>query len=642
MRESIDPRAASNTVGLMPHWLRTLIAAFGGLSLLLYAFTRWTDRKPSVLVRSTVQNLGRLGRRRPIIAWLVIWAVAAVPMLYLTYLVLHYGVNVPTLDDWEMAPLIVKAKKGTLVFADVFSQQQEGRTVLPKLIFIFSALGGQWDVRRLMILSVLCCWLITGGIFLLLRRTSRLPLPAVALCLWLSVLAVFTPAQFELWLFASGLPSFLPALFIVSALVVLESNVSPGWKFGLCVLLSFSSSFTLPHGLLAWILTFPVWLVTERIRRWPLWLLAWIAVAAGCLVIYFWGYAKPDYLPHFAPPIPQLEYLRFILIFLGGGLAYSCKTQPVIAAMSFGCVQAFLLAIVTAYTIVHIRDRAFVRRSAPWFALAAYSLGSACLAALGRIEYGAPYALASRYVTFSLYLTVALIALYALMFVEVCRSSTTRSVIASLVTLAICVSYLFAYKVASANTLYFLRGYSAKDRLAHGAIVFSQVIDTSEVISKIIYPPDASRVVRDAANLDTLGLLRPPLLRNVDVQSLSHADADGKTVDGKCESVTLSQDGRIHAAGWAALVTKRRQADCVALAYEAEGGEPVLFAMSQTIEARPDLARRLRSEDVLWSGWTATYPRDAVPRGAKVLFWAVDADGPMLYRLPDNSAVQSD
>src|SRR5437763_7414561 len=110
-----------------------------------------------------------------------------------------------------MAPLIVNAHTGHLKWADIFAQQQEGRTVLPKLIFILSAADGHWDVRDQMMLSVVCCWLTAAGIFILLLR-SGLRVGAVAICFWLAVLAIFSLAQFELWIFASGFPSFFPAL----------------------------------------------------------------------------------------------------------------------------------------------------------------------------------------------------------------------------------------------------------------------------------------------------------------------------------------------------------------------------------------------------------------------------------------------
>lgn len=105
-----------------------------------------------------------------------------------------------------MAPLIVEAHTGHFNWAHVFEQQQEARTVLPKLIFILSAASGHWDVRDQMMLSVVCCWLTAAGIFILLRRSSLGP-GAIAICFWLAVLTIFTLATLAAGPSIPSLPS---------------------------------------------------------------------------------------------------------------------------------------------------------------------------------------------------------------------------------------------------------------------------------------------------------------------------------------------------------------------------------------------------------------------------------------------------
>src|SRR5437016_24700 len=160
-------------------------------------------RRIWVRVEATGRSFLEQPAQRQRTLWILFWLAALAHMVHVTYLVRHYGVEVPTLDDWEMAPLIVKAHTGQLRFADIFEQQEEARTVLPKLIFVLSAARGHWDVRDQMMLSVICCWLTAAGIFILLLR-SGLRVGAVAICFWLAVLAILSLAQFELWIFASG------------------------------------------------------------------------------------------------------------------------------------------------------------------------------------------------------------------------------------------------------------------------------------------------------------------------------------------------------------------------------------------------------------------------------------------------------
>jgi hypothetical protein len=618
----------------MAYGLRTSILLLLGASILGWALPRRILRNLVQTLQTVSGLITSAAVRRPLIVVLLIWIVALVPMVHLTVLVRHYGVNVPTFDDWAMAPLIVKAHTGQLNFADIFQQQQEARTVLPNLLFILSA-QSEWNVRDQMLLSVVSCWLTAGGLFVLVRR-SALNLAAVAICFWLMVLALFSPAPFELWIFASGFPSFLPGLFLVIALVAIGGRGSTLGKFLICASLAVASTFTLPNGLLAWGLTFPALLVAERLPRWRRWLGLWLVVTAICATIYFWGYQKPQYLPELAPSVPPLEYLAFFLQFLGGSLAYALNHRPAIAATIFGALQVVLLFLALFYAARRFNDRGFVIKVVPWLALALFSCGSAALAALGRVGYGASYALASRYVPFSLELTLAVIALVALVLADLLKEHASgRARRWGLAGAAVLVAiYLVPYKVAAGNTLFFLRAYSANDRLAHGAVFFSGVVDTRELIRKRVFPPSPDHVVQNAAALDDLKLLRPPLAHSGRLSALPHEDADGNSVAGLCEAV-VAEGVSYRASGWALLKAKGRPADCVVISYELPGAEPILCAISDSVELRWDIARPSWPNDLLWAGWIATVPRNAVPSGARFRFWAVDTDEPRLYRLDE-------
>ncbi|MDP9097931.1 MAG: hypothetical protein M3N48_02930 [Verrucomicrobiota bacterium] len=85
--------------------------------------------------------------------------------------------------------------------------------------------------------------------------------------------------------------------------------------------------------------------------------------------------------------------------------------------------------------------------------------------------------------------------------------------------------------------------------------------------------------------------------------------------------------------GWAAVIGRRRPADAVLLAYADARGEWTAFALSGAVIDRPDVAKSLRSSEQLRSGWGAVFPRSAVPPGAEISAWAVDAKDAKLYRL---------
>jgi hypothetical protein len=622
----------------MTQALRISLVAFllGGAGAWLSP--RWVWPAASSKISGWSRWLNRETARSRITACVLIWLVALVPMLHLTYLVRHYAVEVPTLDDWEMAPLIVDAQTGQLKWATIFAQQQEARTVLPKLIFILFAADGHWDVRDQMMLSVACCWLTAAGIFVLLRRSGVRP-TAMAIPFWLAALTIFTPAKFEIWIFASGFPSFFPALFLVTALVIAGTDrLRSGTKFILCVVLATASSFTLANGLLAWGLTFPAVLLMQRPRRWQWWLAGWLAVTGLCASLYFWGYQKPADLTAFAPAVSWLAYASFILEFLGGALAYAMKQSPSLAAAIFGGVQMLLFVSAVIYFCRRIKNRALFARAVPWVALGFHSIGSAVLAALGRVGYGAPYALASRYVTFSIYLAIAVVGLVTMMAQDKLAplgSGRFRGWVYSLCFVSVA-AYLVPYQVCAGNSRFFMRALSAKDRLARAAVLFCHALDTREVITQTAYPNDARPVTEGAEALDRLNLLRPPLLRTNRLEAIPHETADGRHASGTCETIGPFEGETFRASGWAVLDAKGRPADCVAVAYQAPpDNEWTLCAISNSFAMRPEIVKRFRSMELLWSGWSATIPRSAFPAGAKLSFWAVDADAPRLYRLED-------
>lgn len=611
----------------MAYGLRASLFVILSTAVLGWALPRHIMQR---ILRIFVQVSATL-RERPWIPVSLIWVGALIPMIFLGQIVWRYAVNVPTMDDWAMAPLIVKARLGQLTFTDLFQQQQEARTVLPNLIFILSA-RTEWNVRDQIMISVVSSGLTALALFFLLRR-SKLTFTALAVAFWLIVLTLFSPAAFELWLFASGFPSFLPLLFVVAGLVVIGSGLATTWKFLICTLLATASSFTLAHGLLAWPLTFPMLLLARRVPHWRSWAAAWLVTTAACALAYFWDYRKPPYLPAMVPAVPIIEYLRFVLEFLGGGLAYSLKRDPQTAATIFGAFQLVLLFGVAVY-VIRRRDRDFTAAILPWFAIALHSIGAAFLACAGRIGFGSSYALASRYVPFSVGLTIAVVAMIALIVSDGARHGWLKQhrVWATAATALLLLVYLVPFKVAARNDYFFLRAYAAKYRLAKAAFLFSRIMDTTAVIRKTAFPPAPEYALSHAAALDDLHLLRPPLIRSNRLADLPYEIADGVKADGVCEHLVEEGDS-YGASGWAAFKEKGMPANCVIAVYELPGSDPILLAISDSFNMRWDIAAPTWPNQYLWSGWSMSFPRSLMPAGATLSFWAVDADQPRLYRL---------
>lgn len=559
--------------------------------------------------------------------------VVAVLVVGIIFLILRYAVAIPMLDDWEMAAIVTKAHTGGLTFTDLFEQQQEARPVLPKLIFIALSFGKYWDSRAEMMLSVLICCLTALGIYRLLAQ-SGLSGPARVIAFLLGALLVFSPAQHEIWLLASGFPSFLPALCIVWGVLAATSSRSVVAKFWICVGLALGASFTLANGLLVWGLTFPLFFVAEPERpRWR-WLGYWIVTMAACVAFYFWHFHPRADLPAFAPRRTISEYWQYVAGFVGSGLARSGNDHPQGFSIAIGTVLLFGYGCAAAHLIWRRRDSAWVARVLPWIALGGYSVGSGCLAAMGRIQWGVAQALESRYLAFSIYLAVAVIALTAIYWMEDWKRAAPRSrrLAGFTVVTFLAVAYLSLELLCGLNSIAFFRLRSAAARLSQSAVLFATVLDTSETIKAVNYPrPNWVRANAEA--LDRLHLLRTPLVRTREIAKLRHTEADNQAAAGWCDGLTTGSDDQRTAWGWASFPTRNRPADAVVLAFANEQGDWIAFAHSDAVLDRPDVVRTLRSAEQMWSGWRVVFRGDALPKGAEISAWAVDSKEAKLYRL---------
>ena len=559
---------------------------------------------------------------------------SALPVGLIIFLVLRYAVAIPMLDDWEMVPFVTKAHSGGLTLTDLFAQQQEARTFFPKLIFIALSFGAKyWDGRVEMMLSILLCCLTALGLYRLLAKTG-LSTGGTSIAFLFIILLLFSPTQHEVWLLASGFPSFVPALCVVWGLCVVRSRLSTTTKFGLCAALAFFASFTLSNGLLVWGATFPVLLATQEEPRWKRWLGLWLLAAAACAAIYFWNFRAPADLPPFAPRKSILDYWRYVAAFLGSGLGRSGNDNPLGVSVAVGTALLLGYAVLLVHYIIRCRDRGYCGRLAPWIALGAYSIGSGCLAALGRIDWGVGQALESRYVPFSLFLAAALVVITAMFAVEFRKREQSAkrrlAVFAAVVFLG--ASYLVLVVFCAVSSLPYFRLRSAAARLGQGGVMFSQVLDTSRAITAGNYPRPFF-VRQNAEALDWLRLLRTPLVRTREISKMRHANAGEGMAEGWLDGLTTGEDGTQTVWGWAVLIARNRPADAVVLAYSDERGDWIAFAISDTVMDRPDVVRVLRNGEQLWSGWRAAFAREAVPAGAEISAWAVDAKDAKLYRL---------
>jgi hypothetical protein len=186
--------------------------------------------------------------------------------------------------------------------------------------------------------------------------------------------------------------------------------------------------------------------------------------------------------------------------------------------------------------------------------------------------------------------------------------------------------------LCAADSIASFRIRSAAARLGESALLFAPALDTSGIIKSVNYP-EPSWARQNSEALSRLHLLRTPLVRTREIAKLRHTEVDDRVAAGWCDGVTAGNDDRRTAWGWASFPAKNRPADAVVLAFANAQGDWVAFAHSDAVLERPDIVRALGSAEQLWSGWRVVFPGNALPKGAEISAWAVDAKDAKLYRL---------
>ena len=199
---------------------------------------------------------------------------------------------------------------------------------------------------------------------------------------------LFSAIQYKNWLWATQIIQFLPPLCLVLCLRLRATGRATWLKVGGCALLSAVATFTAPNGMLCWVLAFPLfpqvfteWRTRARRRSTIIaWTACYSAVAACCIVFYFWDYQQPPNHPPLDLVLrdPALGLWSF-LVWIGSpivtglyGRWLGADNADVAAIAGAALMSLFCLA--TASLLAGVETRL----SSPWSRLA--GLGCAWLA----------------------------------------------------------------------------------------------------------------------------------------------------------------------------------------------------------------------------------------------------------------------
>ena len=555
--------------------------------------------------------------RASVVALALLWLLAIAPAVVPLYVVIHDGVDLLFLDQWdhEILDVSLAARHGH-VSPYLFQQHNEHRVFVPKLLYMGIdplshgnakvQMGAEWVVV-----------LATSFVVLALLRRATGPTrarPMATALLWLACnVLIFSPIQLENWLWGIGLMNVFPMAFIASMLLMLHRHRVDWRRLLAAIGFASAATFSSGNGVLAWPLG-AVLLVGHALapspqpastrRQWRV-LAVWLAAMAINAALFLHGYhnmAQPQQEMYHSTAAVKAVY---VLAFLGSPFAF-------LAATNFtGLAEVVGLALLVPTTWLALRA-ARLRRSDPgpaldlltWGCIAAFTLLSALMAARTRAGIGIEQAITSRYTSFALYLPVALIGSAGVVLGHRAFSRAQRRVafVGVLVIAALSVAaYPDALRRANLTRIIRLQ--------AKGALLMIDPLPDNPQLATLVYP--MLDILQEQAHaLDAAGWLRPPLIRTTDARQLAMPNPPPPDQVGRLEHILPISAAELGVTGWALLPElpgQRAPADAVFVTCQAGSGPDVPVAMGQIRVYRPDVAMHFGDACGI-SGWTALVP----------------------------------
>jgi hypothetical protein len=540
-------------------------------------------------------------------------------ILYFIYI---YGIDVPYMDQWEYVVFFDHLSKGTLTFAELFKLQGEYRQFFPNLIFVSLGWLTNWNVRYEMLVIFLLACLVSFNVYRLASLTITDKNWLKWLLFFLANLFIFSPWQYENWLFGVQIEYFMPIACVTTAMVIAFSRLEAPGKLVLCIVFSIISTYSSINGFICWIVLFPVFYLSgtdsKFFKKWNI-VLIWVLGTLITLWYYFNGYKSPANFPSTLEVLNHpVDALRYFAGVLGNPIRIVHSLDHIIAV---GGVVIVVFTGLVLYIIWHSKDKHLVKISVVWIMLAFYSILTAAMITVGRLGFGVYQSLSSRYTTFSSYLIVATIFLAAIVIQHIAKRM--KYSIIQKVAIAVLVGYIIYIKVDTYPVAVTdLKNFHSLIQHEKAGLLFINYIPHSECVNKI-YPANFKELKRRANVLNSLGYLRPSLIKTNIIQDIE-GTGSGTVNYGSLDNLIGLSDSIFTASGTAVVPNTDGPADAILLTYQNLEGKSLLLALDN-------------SDSI---NWKKTFSVTKIPFDTITInAWTFDGNTGKAYRLKGSKTI---
>lgn len=597
--------------------------------------------------------------KRPEIWLFTGFILTIIPAFFMGILIYQNAVNMPFWDDWEISLFLNKIyPKYELTLQNWLAQANETRYLFPRFIFVGLAYLNKWnwDIRYQMWVSLALACLISINVFRLIKWTISENLFKVIFIAILCNILIFSPVQYENWLWGIQLIVFMPIACVTTCLAVIYSGISRTNKLILCLILCTISTFSYANGMLSWVIVFPA-LAISKTWHWQdifkqKWLyIPWIAGFTANMAVYFYNYQKPSQTPGLlAGLLNPIESFRYFLSFLGAPFAlgihkFDLQGEYIRNNITIGTLLIILFGAAWLYLLKHIQESNLIYRMTGWLVIGCYTVVSGLITALGRVGLGIETSVAPRYMTFSIYLPLALIGLIAVIYDDAKNRGyldKNKKLITQIIIGLLLVSFFGLNILMNEFAIGQIRWTKLERLHAKTCLAFVNVVVENKCLTEKVYPR-LDAVKRLAKIVDEKDLIDTKFIyssKAQDIQGKSTVSADSL---GYGWLDKISQVKNLYVAGgWARLPKRKQPADAVLLTYEKAKGYDIIFAISDTRIQRPDVVSATKNQVYLMTGWQRTFSVSKLPKGVlKIKAWAFDTETGKAFPLDGSQQINN-
>lgn len=537
------------------------------------------------------------------------------PILLALTVVWKHSVPLPFWDEWNTpGAQLASWYRGTLTFAELWSQHNESRKLIPRLIYLPLFRVAGWNVQIALALTLGAIGLVSVGLYQLARRTIR-STTAAGLAFIVMTLLLFSPRQYENLLNDLQWETFAPGLAIIFALIVNLSRRTLAWKTICNAGLALLATYIFANGMLVWLLAFPLATESPQSSRTQFfWRVGYILMGAISIGLYFIGYQHPTLSPPTASVIRDGPALfRFVLIWFGSVFRAGNPTiAGGIVVVSFLC-----LAIIAVWLIIKRRQWT---PHYPWLVLGAYVLISGAITAIARLGFTFSIATSPHYTVFTVTLYIALTGLAFTVYEELNahkkfrRAGTLLGAVVAILLLALWVSTFTAERRR-------LKKYTEYRNHLLLVLRWAEALPLNPELAWLSPYPETAQTIHTLAEHD---VFRPRLVSKTLARTVNIAPTGNSDDAGTLEQATPDGTGRLWVKGRARVPDKNRPADCVVLGWQTTTGWQSRWVVEMNHRSLGSAADGNFSARII-----ATIPAS----GAILRAWAIDVQRDRAYPL---------